>query len=387
MTKRSGGRVRVLQIGKFYPPVRGGMERHLQDLCRAIEPFVDVDVVVGNTEPRTRHELDGAIRVHRMASLGMVSSTSICPTMVAAIRGIPADIVHLHSPNPMAVLAYLASGHAGRLVVSHCSDVVRQRHLNRLYDPLLGAVMRRADAVISLSPNYIESSSVLSRWREKCHVIPHGIDPGRFQATDAHAVAAIRERYGDRIGLAVGRLVYYKGFEYLIRAVAGTDSTLLIVGTGPLAAELRSLTESLHLQSQVHFLGDVPDVTPYYHAARVFALPSIARSESFGIVQLEAMACGTPVINTQIDSGVPFVSLDQVSGLTVPPRDVAALRQAIERLMVDSELRERFGAGALQRVRSHFTLEQMATKTLHLYEQVLQQEIVAQEPALAAAHD
>lgn len=387
MTRRSGGRVRVLHIGKFYPPVRGGMERHLQDVCRAVEPFVDVDVVVGHTQARTKHELDGSIRVHRIGSLGMLSSTSICPSMIATIRRIPADIVHLHSPNPMAVLAYLASGHMGRLVVSHCSDVVRQRHSNRAYQPLLRTLMRRADAVISLSPNYIESSNVLSRCREKCHVIPHGIDPLHFQTPDSDAAAAIRERYGDRIVLGVGRLVYYKGFEYLIRAVAGTDATLLIVGTGPLGAELRSLTQSLHLQDQVHFLGDVADVAPYYHAARVFALPSIARSESFGIVQLEAMACGTPVINTQIDSGVPFVSLDRVSGLTVPPCDVESLRHAIERLVSDDELRQRFSAGALSRVQSHFTLEQMATKTLHLYEQVLQQANEAREPALAAAHD
>jgi glycosyltransferase involved in cell wall biosynthesis len=387
MTKRSGDRVRVLHVGKFYPPVRGGMERHLQDLCRTLESDAEIDVIVGHSRARTEHERDGNVHVHRIATLGMMSSTSICPTMAAAIRRTPADIVHLHSPNPMAVLAYLASGHRGRLVVSHHSDVVRQRVLGRAYDPLLRELMRRADAIISFSPNYIDSSQALSRYRDKCHVIPHGIDPQRFESPDPAAVEAVRARYGERIVLAVGRLVYYKGFEYLIRAVAGTDATLLIIGTGPLAGELKALTSSLQIDTQVHFLGDVPDVTPYYHAAQVFALPSTARSESFGIVQLEAMASGTPVINTQLDSGVPFVSLDGVTGLTVPPADVNGLRKAIEWLLSDGELRRQFGAAARHRVWMQFTLAQMACRTLDLYEQVLRQEAAAREPEFAAAHD
>lgn len=387
MTKPSGGRVRVLHIGKFYPPVRGGMERHLQDLCREIAPCVDVDVVVGHDSPRTKHELDGDVRVHRIGTLGTVSSTSICPAMAYAIRRIPADIVHLHSPNPMAVAAYLASGHQGRLVISHHSDVIRQRVLAMAYDPLLRCVMRQADAIISFSPNYIESSPMLSRHRDKCHVIPHGIDWRRFRNPDPSSIGSIRARYGERIVLAVGRLVYYKGFEYLIRAVRGTNAALLIVGTGPLETRLRSLTESLQLGKQVHFLGDVPDVIPYYQAARLFALPSTARSESFGIVQLEAMACGTPVINTRLDSGVPFVSPDQVTGITVPPANVPFLHDAIRRLLSDDELRQQFSIAAERRARDYFGLERMASKTLSVYEQALEQELEVQEPVFAAAND
>jgi glycosyltransferase involved in cell wall biosynthesis len=385
--KPSNDRVRVLHIGKFYPPVRGGMETHLQNLCRGLEPFVDVDVIVGNTNSRTAHERDGEIRVHRMGTVATVKSASICPSMMAAIRNSPADIVHLHSPNPTAVICYLTSGHPGKLIVSHHSDVVRQRLLRLVYEPWLRRLMRRADAIISFSPNYIESSKVLSRHRDKCHVIPHGIDPARFEKPNWQAVAEIKQRFGDRIVLAVGRLVYYKGFEYLIRAIAGTDAQLLIVGTGPLASDLRDLTMLLRLSSQVHFLGDVPDVTPYYHAARVFALPSMARSESFGIVQLEAMACGTPVINTKLESGVPFVSLDGISGLTVPPADVSSLGRAIERLMSDHDLHRQFSRAAQQRVRNMFTLEQMTARTLQLYAEVLQQRVPVAEREFAPAHD
>ena len=382
-----GARVRVLQIGKFYPPVRGGMETHLQDLCRALSPVVDVDVIVGHTRLATAQDSDGAVRVHRIGAMGNVAGASSCPRMVTAIRETPADIVHLHSPNPTAVLSYLISRHPGRLIVTHHSDIIRQRLLKFAYEPVLRRLMARANGIISFSPNYISSSSVLSRHRDKCHVIPHGIDSQNFLHPAAEEVAEINDRYGSRIVLAVGRLVYYKGFEYLIRAVAGTNATLLLIGTGPLQGHLQSLARSLRIADRIHFLGDIDDITPYYHAARMFALPSTARSEAFGIVQVEAMACGLPVINTQLESGVPFVSLDTVTGLTVPPADVVSLRHSIQRLLRDDVLHRQFSLAAQERVRTHFTVENMARHTLRLYEEVLQQEISASQPALAAAHD
>lgn len=383
----SASRLRVLQIGKFYPPVRGGIETHLQHLCRAIAPTVDVEVLVANTNSRTVHDFDGDIRVHRIGSLATVASASICPAMISAIRKIPADIVHLHLPNPTAVISFLLSAHRGRLVVTHHSDIVRQRILKLAYEPWLRRLMKRADAIVSFSPNYIESSSVLSSYRNKCHVIPHGIEPQRFANPDQQTVSAIKDRYGERIVLAVGRLVYYKGLEYLIRATAHTDATLLIIGTGPLLSSLQDLAQSLNITNRVHFLGDVPDVTPYYHAARIFALPSVARSEAFGIVQVEAMACGTPVINTRLESGVPFVSLDGVTGFTVPPADAESLRKSIVRLLNDAPLHQQFSRAAQQRVSACFTLEAMAHSTLDLYENVLQESLPVAEPALAAAHD
>jgi glycosyltransferase involved in cell wall biosynthesis len=381
-----GRRARVLHVGKFYPPYKGGMETHLQDLCRAIAPFADVSVLASNDKARTVHEFDGAIPVERSASWAKVASAPICPGMIRAIRNARADIVHLHCPNPMAVVSCLASGHSGKIVITYQSDIIRQRILRYAYEPWFNRVAAKAQAIVCLSPNYIDSSPTLHRFREKCHVIPHGIDADRFQQLDEGQVESIRARYGDNIILAVGRLVYYKGFEYLIRAAARAKANLLIIGTGPMRERLLQVARECGSADRVHLLGEVEDVIPYYRAARVFALSSIARSEAFGIVQLEAMACGTPVVNTCLDTGVPFVSLDGISGLTVPTADVPALQHALTRILDDANLRAHFSAGAIHRVRQYFTLEAMAEKTLQLYEQILSDVTVRiTEPELITA--
>jgi rhamnosyl/mannosyltransferase len=183
-------------------------------------------------------------------------------------------------------------------------------------------------------------------------------------------VAAIRAEHGKRIVFAAGRLVYYKGFDVLVDAFRRVDAHLLIAGDGPLRGELERRIAEHGIGSKVTLLGRVPDLRPYYHAADVFALPSVARSEAFGIVQMEAMACGTPVVNTSLDTGVPFVSPDGVSGLTVPPGDAEALADAIERLLADEALRARLGQGGRARVADELSAGRMARRTLALYDAV-----------------
>ena len=201
---------------------------------------------------------------------------------------------------------------------------------------------------------------------------PFGIALEAFDRCDPQSIAAVRQQYGDRIIVSVGRLVYYKGFEYLIRAMTEVQGKLLIIGDGPLRNRLRELVSELGLGDRVHFLGRVSHETlvACYHSSVAFVLPSVARSEAFGIVQIEAMAAGIPVVNTQLDSGVPFVSVHEKTGLTVPPGDPHALAGAINRLLADKNLAESLGKAAGQRARQEFSLQTMVSKTLALYEAV-----------------
>lgn len=364
-------RLRVLQVGKFYPPHRGGMESHLQALCGQLRVEVDVEVLVAAEGRRTVEEVSDSVKVTRVGTLFDFAAAPVCPGLVRRIRESRADIVHLHWPHPTALLAYLASGHAGRLVVTYHSDVVRQRVLGGLFRPVLRRALERADAVIVASPNYVESSPVLQRFKSKCGVIPFGVPLAEFDRVDPLEVSKIRGRFGPRVVLGVGRLIYYKGFEHLVRAMKEVDGHLLVIGCGPLRGALEREAERAGVAGRVTFLGHVENVVPYYHAADVFALPSVARSEAFGIVQLEAMACRRPVVNTRLDSGVPYVSVDGVTGLTVPPADSGALASALNKLLGDPALRTRYGRAARLRVESEFDLETMGRRTLRLYEEVM----------------
>lgn len=347
------------------------MESHLEILSGELKTMVDLKVIVANAERHTTNEVSDGVDLTRVGKLFAVNSAPVCRGLVREIRKARADIVHIHWPNPTAVLAYLVSGHQGRLVITYHSDIVRQKKMAAAFMPILRHALKKAAAIIVSSPNYIDSSDVLMHYRAKCRVIPFGVSVDHFDEYDSWEVQRIQQQYGPRLVLGVGRMVFYKGFEHLVRAMEIVDGKLVIIGSGPLREHLQQLANELRLKERVMLLDEVEDVRPYYHAADVFALSSIMRSEAFGIVQLEAMACGKPVVNTQLDSGVPFVSPHEVSGLTVPPADPVALGVAINELLDNPSRRAKLGMGARNRVTQSFTVEKMVQDTFDLYQDVM----------------
>jgi glycosyltransferase involved in cell wall biosynthesis len=364
-------RPRVLHVGKYYPPYHGGMETHLHALCTALRDDVDIEVLVANDARETVHERVDGVPVTRLGTVATLASTPFTPGLVREIRRSDADVVHLHFPHPTAIVAWLASGHRGRLVITYHSDVVRQRVLGALFAPVLDRALARASAIVCTSPQYVESSAALRAHRARCHVLPFGVPVEGLVRPDAGAVAALRARHGSPLILAVGRLVEYKGFAYLVRAMRDVDAHLVIVGQGPERASLEREIAAAGVAGKVSLVGSVPDLAPWLHAADIFALPSVMRSEAFGLVQVEAMVCGKPVVNTALDSGVPYVSVHEETGLTVPPRDPAALAAALRRLLADPALRARHGAAGRARAARLFSVGAMRDATLQLYDQLL----------------
>lgn len=363
--------MRVLHIGKYYPPEKGGIETHVSGLCEALATHAEVSVLVANRGPGTVRERVNGIPVTRAGTLLTLSGAALCPAMVRLIRGARAELIHLHTPNPGGVLAILASGYRGPLIVSYHSDVVRQKALNILFQPVMDWLLARSAAILATSSAYLEASPVLVRFRRQCRVIPYAIDTTAMNAVQPEAVEGIRRRYPGPLILSVGRMVSYKGFDYLVRAMREVRGTLLLVGEGPLLGALQRLAAECGVGERVRFTGAVRDARPYYHAADVFVLPSVTTAEAFGIVQLEAMAAAKPVINTNLRSSVPYVSPHQVSGLTVPCRDAGALSSAINLLLGREDLRARFGEAGRRRVEQEFTFEQLVRRTAGLYEEVL----------------
>ncbi|MCH2110352.1 MAG: glycosyltransferase [Polyangiaceae bacterium] len=363
----AGSRKRILHVGKFFPPHRGGIESYLESLCCGLVDEFAVEVLVANDRPKSLQEDWQQVHIHRLASLGVLKSQPLTPGLPFLLRRTKADLVHLHYPNPGALLSALFVPQNIPLVITHHSDIVNQQALARLFQPVDCRIYRRAAAVIASSPPYVESSPLLGQHRKKTTVVPFGITP--LSASPASEVEDIRQRYGKKLIVAVGRLVYYKGYQYAIEAMKEVDAQLLIIGTGPLETKLREQIARDNLEGRVQLLGHVEDITPYLSAADIFTMPSTARSEAFGISQIEALSLGKPIVTTSLRSGVPWVA--QGANLVVPPEDSPALAQAYTKLFKNPELHAQLSAAATKRYQDEFRRETMIERTKELYKKLL----------------
>lgn len=368
--------MRVLQVNKLYPPWIGGIEKTVQSIAESLKDRVHMEVLVCQPRGGSRVDLVNGVRVHRAASLGIYRSMPISLTFPLLLKRLSrdADVVHFHAPFPLGEASSFLVDRSKPLVVTWHSDIIRQRQLLKAYQIFLRRFLDRVSAILVTSPMAIDASNFLRDYREKCHVVPLGIDLLRFEMDDdcARRTERIRQQFGQPLVLFVGRLVYYKGLEYLIEAMRDVKGSLVIVGSGGLRDRLVQCTARNGTKERVQFLDHLPeqDLVALLHACDLFVLPSVQKSEMFGIVQLEAMACAKPVVNTALATGVPFVSQDGVTGLTVPPRDSTALAKAINKLLADAELRERFGRQGRTRVEREFTLGMMAERILKVYDQL-----------------
>jgi len=361
-------KIKVLHIGKYFAPYRGGIETYLLNLCDGLLDNCELKVMVSNIVNETIEEVIENISIVRVAKWDQIFSTPICPKMPILLKkwGSAFDIIHVHLPNPMAIISYLLVKPKAKLVVSYHSDIIKQKHIFRFYKKFLLRFLDCADKIIVATPNHIKFSNILQNFKEKCEVVHYGINIKNFENISRKKVMNIREKYRGPIVLFVGRLVYYKGLEYLIEALKGENINLIIAGTGPFYPNLKLISSGLE---NVHFIGEISDINlpAYYHACDVFVLPSVSRSEAFGIVQLEAMACRKPIVSTDIKTGVPYVNQHLKTGLIVPKEDTFALKEAILKLIHDKHLREQLGKNARQRVEQEFSIQEMVRKTLDIY--------------------
>jgi rhamnosyl/mannosyltransferase len=371
-------KVRVLQVNKLYPPVVGGVEKVVQQIAEGLRSRADMKVLVCRAKGRTLKEQVNGVEVCRAGSFGTAASMPISISFFFWFQKLKKDrdVLHIHMPFPLADLALFLLGFSGKVVLWWHSDIVRQRKLLAVYRPLMKRTLERADVIMTATQGHIDGSEFLPAYREKCVVIPFGVEPRLLKDSEGVYPGCAPEEDKSNIKrqhvtfLFAGRLVYYKGCDILLEALAKVHgSRLVVVGAGPLEQYLKNKAKELGVSGYVEFKGYLEDreIARCFADCDVFVLPSVAKSEAFGIVQIEAMAYGKPVINTRLPGGVPYVSLDGITGLTVPPGDVEALTAAMQKLADDPALRLRLGQAAYRRVREEFCMDRMMERVYEGY--------------------
>jgi rhamnosyl/mannosyltransferase len=363
--------LKVLHVFKdYFPPTYGGIEQHVHDLVHSLDGF-RFCVMTSSRSRRGRSDDDGGVRVIRSPEYARPFSTPITPEWLRLARGLRPDLIHAHLPSPFGELALLTSRPPVPVVASYHADIGRGAGGTRLYRPLQQAFLRRAARVVVSSPVLAETSPALARHRDRMVVIPYGVDAADWRPRPP-AADAVRRRHPGPLVVFLGRLVRYKRVDLLIDAIRTLDATLLVVGDGPESERLERLARRSDSASKTVFVGAVDNDqrAAYYHAADVFVLPSATRAEGFSIAMLEAMACGTPAVCTELGTGTSWLNVHGQTGLVVRPGDAGELAAAVRAVLEDDVARRAMAAAAAERARLEFTKERMLGSIAALYREL-----------------
>lgn len=371
--------MKITQLFKIYWPDNGG------GIAQVIESIADgfsdcgQEIIVCQ-DKRHKKSVDDkykGIPVRRSRQIFTFASTPVSLQFLLDVkkRTKDTDIMIYHFPYPMIDIAVWLGIYSGKLVVWWHCDVEKYKKLLPVYKPFIRHTLKKADCILVSSKGNIVHSSILWPYRRKCKVIPYSVNDVYLQRGSAY-VCEEHEKHAQVNILFVGRLVWYKGCEILLRAFAAMQQKncrLTLVGSGPLEQELKRLVAELNLRN-VEFTGMVTEEEKMrrIEACDFLVLPSVSKAEAFGLVQVEAMAFGKPVINTALPSGVPSVSLDGITGKTVKPGSIMQLARAMDELAQNEELRSQYGKNAWKRVNQEYTKAVMVKRHRKVFQKLVQ---------------
>ncbi|CAB3780908.1 glycosyltransferase family 4 protein [Pararobbsia alpina] len=365
--------MRVLHFYKTYKPdTMGGVEQLIGEICSgSAARGVPSDVL---TVSRNTSTVDLGDHMHYRAKLDFkLASSSFSVSSLGRLKELAAnaDIIHYHFPWPFMDMAHFITRLNKPTVVTYHSDIVKQKTLLHFYRPLMMCFLGSVTKIVATSPQYAKTSPVLQRFADKVEVIPIGLNEQAYPRASDAKLAEWRERVGPKFLLFTGMLRYYKGLHILLDALAGSEIDVVILGGGPLEAELKSQAQALALK-KVHFVGALPDEDKFALLTLCHGLvfPSQLRSEAFGISLLEGAMYGKPMISCEIGTGTSYVNVGGETGLVVPPENPTALREAIDQIWNDEARASRLGAAARKRFSSLFTADKMADAYVDLYHRI-----------------
>lgn len=368
-------RMRVLHFYKTsFPDTMGGTEQVINQIARGASRLaVETDVLSLTTDPFSQTvDIDGYL-AHRARLDIQVASTAFSISAFSRFSQLAkkADVIHYHFPWPFMDLVHFATRINKPTVVTYHSDIIRQKHLLKLYRPLMRRFLGSVDRIVATSPNYLATSDVLKDYIDKVQVIPIGLDKTAYPRPEASRQRLWEDRLGPKFFLFVGVIRYYKGLHILLEAAKGTDYPVAIVGAGPIEAELKAQASQLGVRN-VHFLGHLPDEDKVALLSQCLGVvfPSHLRSEAFGVSLLEGAMYGKPMISSEIGTGTTFVNIKDETGLVVPPGDPVALRHAMRYLWEHPVEAAAMGEQAEKRYLQYFTADRMVDAYIDLYREL-----------------
>lgn len=381
--------LRILHFYKtYYPDSLGGIEQVIRQMAVGTARLGASNVVLSLSRAKDLEPV--VFEGHTVVRVPLdfeIASNGCSFAALAELARLAAecDVVHYHFPWPFMDLAHFLARVNKPSVVTYHSDIVRQKMLLRLYQPLKWLFLRSVDAIVATSPNYLASSTVLDQYRDKTRIITYGLDKTTYPAPDADRLSYWRDKVGIKFFLFVGVLRYYKGLHVLLDAVANTDYPVVIVGAGPIELELKAHAARLGL-AHVMFVGalDDADKVALLTLCYAMAFPSHLRSEAFGISLLEGAMFGKPMISSEIGTGTTYINIDGETGLVVPPDDSQAFGAAMRTLWENPDLAASMGQRAALRYEELFTAERMSANYMELYREVVaRRTAVAPVPAMS----
>lgn len=374
--------MKILQINKLYYPHIGGIEKIVQQITEGLNKKnnLDIEVLCCQSNGERKVEKINKIKIWRAASFGIFFSMPLSLDFFKLFKNLfkKADLIDLHHPFPLADLAIFLFKPKTNLIIHYHSDIIKQKIFAFLLKPFIFYSLKKAKKIVVSNPNLIKNSPYLKKFQNKCQVIPFGVDLEKFKKTPIQEleIQKIKEKYGNFV-LFVGRLIYYKGVEYLIKAMKDVKANLVIIGQGPRENMLKAISQKLtafwvkseKLKVKTFFIPKLneKDLINFFHACQLFVLPSVFKSEAFGIVLIEAMICGKPIISTELRTGTSWVNQNNKTGFVVKPKNSQELFLTIQKIITDKKLTKIMGKNAFERAIEVFNLDKMLKSTKKIY--------------------
>jgi len=368
--------MKVLHIFKtYYPDSFGGVEQVIFQLAEdGIGQGVEAEVFSLTKNGSKREVKVGNHTAHRSALSLYIASTGFSFSAFKDFKKLTekADIIHYHFPWPFMDMLHFIGKPNKPTVLTYHSDIVKQKYLLKIYTPLMYKFLKKIDRIVATSPNYLKTSPVLQKFKNKTLVIPIGITNSNRKKSKNTRIDYWKNKIDGRFFLYIGALRYYKGLDFLIESLEKTELQVVIIGGGPIEEKLKKKADLLQIKN-IHFLGSLIDEDKFALLELCYGIvfPSHLRSEAFGITLVEGAMYGKPLISCEIGTGTTFINIHNETGLCIPPGDPLELRRAMEVLWNDNMLAKKYGEAARKRYLELFTANQMSKKYLDLYNDLL----------------